>query len=85
MLEGILKKLTVADPDHPESWYDLSRLEAVLGKPDEAMKDLKTSIGLSDQRLKTNPAALNIRDAARTEGSFNGISSSPEFQKLISP
>jgi tetratricopeptide (TPR) repeat protein len=85
VLETVLKKLTVADPNHPESWYDLSRLEAVLGKPDEAIKDLKTSIALSDQRLKTNSTALNIRDAARTEGSFNSLSSSPEFQKLLSP
>jgi tetratricopeptide (TPR) repeat protein len=84
-LEVSLKDLAADDPSIPETWYDLSRLELMLGKKDEAITDLQKSINLSDQRLKTNPKALNLRDTARSEPSFNPIRSSPEFQKLVAP
>jgi thioredoxin-like negative regulator of GroEL len=84
-LEITLKSLANADPGIPETWYDLSRLELMLGKRNEAIQDLATSINLSDQRLKTNSHALNIRDTARSERSFNPIRNTPEFQKLVPP
>ena len=84
-LEITLKTLATEQPTVPETWYDLSRLELLLGRRDEALKDLQTSINLSDQRLKTNAHALNIRDNARNEPSFNPIRNTPEFQKLVSP
>jgi thioredoxin-like negative regulator of GroEL len=84
-LEITLKSLANDDPGIPETWYDLSRLELILRKRDEAIQDLATSINLSDQRLKTNPHALNIRDTARSEPSFNPIRNTPEFQKLVPP
>ncbi|HEX3628201.1 MAG TPA: hypothetical protein VH280_22555, partial [Verrucomicrobiae bacterium] len=84
-LEGVLKKLTVALPNEPEGWYDLARLEVLLGNRDDSIKDLQTSLNLSDQRLKTNPSARNIRDAARSEPGFNSIRGTPEFQKLVPP
>jgi tetratricopeptide (TPR) repeat protein len=84
-LETVLKKLTAEQPDVPEAWYDLARLEVMLGKRDDGIKDLQTSVELSDKRLKTNPAANNIRSEARTEGAFNPIRGSPEFQKLVPP
>ena len=84
-LEVVLKKLTTAMPTEPEAWYDLARLEVILGNKDESIKDLQTSLNLSDQRLKTNPAARNIREAARTEAGFNPIRGMPEFQKLVPP
>jgi tetratricopeptide (TPR) repeat protein len=84
-LEAVLKKLTEAQPNAPEAWYDLARLEVILGKKDDAIKDLQTSVSLSDQRLKTNPAALNVRTAAGTEAEFNPIRALPEFQKIIGP
>ena len=82
-LEITLKNLATDDPSVPETWYDLSRLELMLGRRDEAIKDLGTSLDLSDKRLKANPHALNIRDTARTEPSFNSIRNTPEFQKLV--
>ncbi|HEX3628005.1 MAG TPA: DUF2723 domain-containing protein [Verrucomicrobiae bacterium] len=82
-LEPVLKKLAAGQPNNPESWYDLARLEAALNKHDDAIKDLQTSIELSDARLKTNPAARDLRNAARTEAGFNPIRASPEFQKLV--
>ena len=82
-LEGTLQKLTVIEPGEPEAWYDLARLEVLLGKKDEAIKDLKTSVDLSDARLKTNAAALNIRAAARSEPSFGPLHGSPEYDKIF--
>ena len=84
-LEPVLKKLAASQPDVPESWYDLSRLELLLGKPGDALADLQKAIGLSDQRLKTNPGALDLRNAARNEAAFNPIRNTPEFQKLVPP
>jgi tetratricopeptide (TPR) repeat protein len=84
-LEVVLKKLTSARPNEPEGWYDLARLEVLLGNKDESIKDLQTSLNLSDQRLKTNASATDIRQAARSEAGFNSIRSMPEFQKLVPP
>jgi hypothetical protein len=40
---------------------------------------------LSDQRLKTNASATDIRQAARSEAGFTSIRGMPEFQKLVPP
>ena len=82
-IEPILKKLTAEEPYVPEGWYNLAQLEVVLGNKDEAIKDLETSVELSDQRLKTNPSARDIRGMARADAGFNPIRESPEFQKLV--
>ncbi len=84
-LEAVLVKLTNLEPTAPETWYDLARLEVLLGKRDEGLKDLQTSLTLSDERLKTNSGARDIRNDARNEPGFNPIRSSPEFQKLVPP
>ncbi len=84
-LEAVLKRLTQTQPNIPEAWYDLARLESILGKRDDAIKDLQMAVTLSDQRLKTNPAAMNIRTAAGTEAEFNPIRGSPDFQKIVGP
>ena len=82
-VEPLLKRLTVEEPRSPEGWYNLARLEVLLGKRDDAITDLQTSIELSDQRIKTNPSAPDIRSIARAEAGFNPIRGLPEFQKLI--
>jgi tetratricopeptide (TPR) repeat protein len=84
-LEITLRGLATADPNIPETWYDLSRLELMLGKRDEALKDLGTCVNLSNARLKTNPGARDLRNDARNEPSFNSVRNTPEFQKLVSP
>jgi tetratricopeptide (TPR) repeat protein len=84
-LEPVLKKLTETQPNAPESWYDLSRLEILLGNNKECLADLQKAIELSDRRLKANPAAMDLRGTARNEAAFNPIRNTPEFQKIVPP
>jgi tetratricopeptide (TPR) repeat protein len=84
-LEVVLKMLTVTVPSEPEAPYDLARLETLLKKDDDAIKYLRTAIRLSDQRLKTNPKALDIRKAARNETNFDPIRNRSDFRKLVLP
>lgn len=85
-LETALTKLTIMEPNLPEPMYDLSRLDVVLGRKEEAIKHLRVAIDLSDQCLKTDPKALNIREMARTNtADFKAIRDWPEFRKLFAP
>jgi tetratricopeptide (TPR) repeat protein len=82
-LEVVLKKLVAMNPNNPEARYDLAALEAIIGKSDDALKDLRISVDESSQRLLTNPAAHNLLVSARTDPRFNPIRNLPEFQKII--
>lgn len=84
-LETVLQKLAAAEPGQPEPWFDLARIEAVLGKHDQAMKALRTCLDLNDRRHKANPTAENLRDHIGSETAFNSLRGTPDFQKLISP
>jgi tetratricopeptide (TPR) repeat protein len=82
-LETILKKLSQLLPNEPEPLYDLAALEAITGKNEEAIKNLRTSINLSSQRLLTNAAARNLLTEAGKDPRFNALRNLPEFQKLV--
>jgi thioredoxin-like negative regulator of GroEL len=82
-LETILEKLVALDPDKPEARYDLAALEAIIGKTDDALKNLRISIDLSSKRLLTNSAAHNLLIAARSDQRFDLIRNLPEFQKIV--
>lgn len=84
-LKITLKKLTLAEPDVPEVWYDLARVDMHLGADDEAIKALGIAIDYSDMRLQNNPRAANIRILARAQADFKLVSDRPDFQKLVSP
>lgn len=84
-LEMTLKKYVTASPNAPEIWYDLACVDVHLGKNDEAIKNLQTAIDLSDQRLKTNRTARDIRKAASNRSDFDPIRKLPAFQKLVEP
>jgi tetratricopeptide (TPR) repeat protein len=82
-LETILQKLVALNPDRPEARYDLAALEAITGKPDEALKNLRISIDSSSRRLLTNSTARNLMNEARRDPRFNPIRNLPEFQKIV--
>jgi tetratricopeptide (TPR) repeat protein len=84
-LEEVLQKIVTLVPDQPEPWYDLAALDAILGKPDQAVQSLRQSLDLSAQRLKSNPTARDLLLEARKDQRFEQLRKLPEFQKLVPP
>jgi tetratricopeptide (TPR) repeat protein len=84
-LESVLQKLVTLAPDQPEPRYDLSALEAILGKTAPAISNLQNALDMSAKRLLTNPTARNLLVEARKDPRFGGIRGTPEFQKLVPP
>jgi tetratricopeptide (TPR) repeat protein len=82
-LEGVIEKLVTIVPNQPEPWYDLAALDAVLGKPDEAIQNLNRSLELSVQRHKTNSSSRDLRDEVRNDHRFDTLRTLPAFQKII--
>jgi tetratricopeptide (TPR) repeat protein len=84
-LEDTLVKLTKVIPNQPEPWYDLAALKTVLGKNNEALQDLRTSLDLSAARLKTNASARDLLAEVRKDQRFDSLRNLPDFQKLVLP
>ena len=84
-LETILQKITALVPDQPEPWYDLAALDTILGRPDQALQNLRQSLDLSARRIKSNPTARDLVFEARKDPRFNPLRNLPEFQKMVPP
>ena len=84
-LEVALGRLTQLSPEKPEVWYDLAAFKAMLGKPQEALPALRRSLELSDQRLKQNPKALDLRAKALQDPRLGSLRQLPEFHQLTAP
>jgi tetratricopeptide (TPR) repeat protein len=84
-LESTLERFVAIDPNEPEPWYDLAAIKVVLGKSDESLQDLSTSLDLSAKRLKQNPKARDLLLEIRKDHRFDTLRSLPAFQKLVSP
>jgi tetratricopeptide (TPR) repeat protein len=84
-LESALKKMVEVAPDQPEPRYDLSALQAMLGRSEESLTNLRIALATSAKQRATNPAAHDLLAAARMDGRFNTLRAQPEFQKLVPP
>jgi tetratricopeptide (TPR) repeat protein len=84
-LEAALQKLTMVAPDQPEAFYDLAAMEAVLGKNESALTNLRTAMDLNAKRLKSNPNASNLILTNRIDARFDRLRNLPEFQKIVPP
>jgi tetratricopeptide (TPR) repeat protein len=84
-LETALEKLAAISPDQPEPWYDLAALNAVLGKANESLQDLRTCLDLSARRLQRDPKARDLLAEVRKDQRFAPLHNLPEFQKLVPP
>jgi hypothetical protein len=62
----------------------LAALQAILNKPDEALRNLKLALDLNADRLKRDPKASNLAATNRTDVRFNALRSQPAYQKLVS-
>jgi tetratricopeptide (TPR) repeat protein len=84
-LEGALEKMVAVAPNEPEPWCDLAAIKIALGKTNESLQDLRTSLELNAKRLKQNPKAHDLLDEVRKDRRLNALHSLPEFQQLVSP
>ena len=79
------KDLSPLLPNEPEPWYDLAAIKIVLGKTNESLQDLRTSLDLSAKRLKQNPKARDLLAEVRKDHRFDSLRNLPEFQKMVPP
>ncbi len=84
-LESVLKRLVTVTPESPEAWFDLASTEVLLGKGNDALAPLRKAIELSDERLRRQPNAPDLRINVATNVSFAAIRTLPEFQKVLAP
>jgi tetratricopeptide (TPR) repeat protein len=84
-LEGALEKMVAVAPNEPEPWCDLAAIKIALGKTNESLRDLRTSLELNAKRLKQNPKAHDLLDEVRKDRRLNALHSLPEFQELVPP
>jgi regulator of sirC expression with transglutaminase-like and TPR domain len=84
-LEFSLERLTQLTPTMPEAWYDSAALKAALGKSAEALRALRRAVDLSDQRLKGDAKARDLRAEATRDSRFAPIRQLPEFRQLTAP
>ena len=84
-LETSLDRLTRLSPGMPEAWYDLAALRTVLGKTQAALLALRHAIDLSDQRVKQDAKARNLRAESLQDSRFVSLHQSPEFRQITAP
>lgn len=83
-LEIALKKMVSLAPDQPEPRLNLAALEAVTGRPADALADVKLGMDLNAKRLAKDPSAPDLRKEIPSDPRFAALRNMPEFQKLIS-
>jgi thioredoxin-like negative regulator of GroEL len=83
LMERALLRLTEVNPNSPEAWYDLSAMQAALGKQEEAMQNIRRSVLLSDRRLQTNPSAKNLRQELANEPRFAPLRNRPDWDASL--
>lgn len=83
LLETTLSRLTRISPDNPEAFYDLAGVQALLGKPTNALETLRKALELNAARLKADPKAKDLKAEVWKDGRFNALRSNPEFIKLM--
>ncbi|MGV3772793.1 MAG: protein O-mannosyl-transferase family [Verrucomicrobiales bacterium] len=82
-LEKALEALTKVAPENPETWYDLSVARMAMNKIPASLQTLQKAITMSNERLKTNPAARNLAADALTNQNFSAMRTLPEFMRIV--
>ena len=78
--------LTLApEPLRPESYYDLAAFQAMSGKTNNALDNLRVALVLSAKRLQSDPKSSDLAASNRTDLRFAALRSLPEYQKLLPP
>jgi thioredoxin-like negative regulator of GroEL len=83
LIEASLSRLVAVAPDNPEAWYDLSGVQAIMGRTTNAVQALGTALKLSGDRLARDPNARNLMIEVQKDQRFNGLRGMPEFQEFL--
>jgi tetratricopeptide (TPR) repeat protein len=86
-LVAVVQKRAVLSPEpaRPEAYYDLTTLDAVMGRTGEALDNLRIAMDLNAKRLKANPNASDLAATNRADPRFDALRNLPEFQKIVPP
>ena len=84
-LEPALERMVQIQPEVPENWYNLAGLQAMMGKNEPALKNLRRALEDSAKRLATNPKATDLRAKAAADPQLAILRQLPEFQQLVAP
>ncbi len=82
-LERALSRLTQIMPDSPETWYDLSRAQATIGKVPSSLQSLTRALQLDKERRAKDPNAKNLAADALTNQNFAQLRVLPEFLRIV--
>lgn len=86
--EQALAKYATLMGEHPEAWFDLAGMQALLNKTNEAFTSLKAALLYEAKRKAKeaggNPSSPhNLLELAKTDPRFGSLRSLPEFQPFI--
>jgi thioredoxin-like negative regulator of GroEL len=85
LMERALVRLTEVNPQSPEAWYDLAAMQSSLGKLDAALQNVRRSLALNDQRMRTNPASKDLRAEVAKEERFAPLRTRPDWSTATQP
>ena len=71
--------------DHPEAWFDLAAMQAMLNKTNEALTSLKACLTYEAKRKSTGQVASshNLIELSKTDPRFAALRASPTFQEML--
>ncbi len=82
-MEKTLNRLVQSNPTSPELWYDLGALLSYQAKTNAAIAAVSNAVHHSNERLKKTPGERDLRALASTDGRFNALRPTAEFQKIV--
>ncbi|MFM8468556.1 MAG: protein O-mannosyl-transferase family [Limisphaerales bacterium] len=84
-MENSLHRLLQHNPASPELWYDLGALLSYQDQTNAALQAVSNAVHHSNARLKKTPGSQDLRALATSDGRFNALRPSAEFQKIVAP
>jgi tetratricopeptide (TPR) repeat protein/uncharacterized protein with PQ loop repeat len=84
-LETAMRKHIELSPEQSAAHYDLAALQVLLGKNDEAFKNLAVALEKNTRQRTTNATLPDLRAAVLGDTRFERVRALPEFQKILKP
>lgn len=86
--EQALARYAALMGEHPEAWFDLAAMQALLNKTNEAMESLKNSLTYEARRKAREAGGKptsphDLMQLARTDGRFAALRTNPGFKTML--